>query len=109
MRTVYLNRANDTSSSCGCDAVKRRTGHLLARMKELEEYGLTVAGQPAKGVVTICFSKWDNGEACRLLEDKYRVLTEYDAGENQIRMRVTAAVTFEDLDYVQGAVTQLLS
>lgn len=104
MRKVCLISASAPSSRG--DTEKRLTGHLLARMRELEEIGLTVA--VSEGVVTIRFSGRDNGEAAGWLERKRRIMTAYDAVQDLIRMQVTCAVTFEDLDYVQSAVMELL-
>lgn len=107
------------------DRQRRLGGHLWARMKELEEDGLSVPGpEPGGrvGVVSVDFKGRDNGEAAFLLERDYgvqtrcglhcapaahRTLGTFPGG--LVRFSVGPFTTFEELDYVQGAVYELLT
>jgi len=109
MRSVCLRSESAPAPAGSGAALKRLTGHLCARMRELEEIGLTVGGELSEGLVTIRFFGRDNAGAAVWLEEKRRIRTGYDAGTDMILMQVTDAVTFEDLDYVQGAVMELLT
>lgn len=104
----------------------RLTRHLLSRLLELEEDGLRVLGPsqvfaPRAGVVSVDFANLDNGEAAFRLEQEYGVATRcglhcaptahqtlgsYPQGA--VRFSVGPFTTFGDIDYVQGAVYNLL-
>ncbi len=105
-RVCFIDAATAAPETAG--HIRRLTGHLLARMKELEEIGLTAAGNLSEGRVSIRFSGRDNAEAADWLKRKRGIETAYDQVENLIYMQVTGKITFEDIDYVQGAVTELL-
>ena len=107
MRTVCLNSTSFVPTG-DADLLRRLTGHLLARMQELEVLGMTAEGSLPDGLVTIRFTRRDNAEAARWLEQERQVRAAYDVGTDAIRMQVTPKVTFEDLDYVQAAVMELL-
>ena len=100
-------------------------GHLWARLMELEEDGLRVLGprDPSRrtGVVSVDFLHADNAEMAFRLEQDYHIQTRcglhcaplahqtlgtYPQGA--VRFSVGPFNTFEDLDYVQGAVYELL-
>ncbi|SBW10051.1 Cysteine desulfurase family protein [uncultured Eubacteriales bacterium] len=103
------------------------TRHLVGRLAELEEDGVRILGPndpfaPRAGVVSVDFTGRDNAEMAFLLEEKYgiatrcglhcasaahRVLGSFPQGA--VRFSVGPFVTFEDIDYVQGAVYSLLS
>ena len=100
-------------------------GHLWARMMELEEDGIRVLGttDPARrtGVVSIDFLKADNGEMAFRLEQEYGIQTRCGLHcapvahqtlgtfpQGAVRFSVGPFTTFEDIDYVQGAVYELL-
>ena len=107
------------------DRQRRLGGHLWARMKELEEDGLSVPGpEPGGrvGVVSVDFKGRDNGEAAFLLERDYGVQTRCGLHcapaahrtlgtlpGGLVRFSVGPFTTFEELDYVQGAVYELLT
>ncbi|BDF66659.1 aminotransferase V [Oscillospiraceae bacterium] len=107
------------------DCQRRLGGHLWARMKELEEDGLSVPGpEPGGrvGVVSVDFKGRDNGEAAFLLERDYGVQTRCGLHcapaahrtlgtlpGGLVRFSVGPFTTFEELDYVQGAVYELLT
>ncbi len=99
--------------------------HLWARMMELEEDGIRVVGasDPARrtGVVSIDFLHADDGEMAFRLEQEYGIQTRcglhcapvahqtlgtYPQGT--VRFSVGPFTTFEEIDYVQGAVYELL-
>lgn len=108
------------------ERVSRLTRHLLARLLEFSEDGLRIVGPedffaPRAGVVSVDFTGRDNGEAAFRLEREFgisvrsglhcaplahKVLGTYPQGT--VRFSVGAFTTFEDLDYVQGAISQLL-
>ena len=107
------------------DRQRRLGGHLWARMKELEEDGLSVPGpEPGGrvGVVSVDFKGRDNGEAAFLLERDYGVQTRCGLHcapaahrtlgtlpGGLVRFSVGPFTTFEELDYAQGAVYELLT
>lgn len=107
------------------DRQRRLGGHLWARMKELEEDGLAVPGPEPDdrvGVVSVDFKGRDNGEAAFLLERDYGVQTRCGLHcapaahrtlgtlpGGLVRFSVGPFTTFEELDYVQGAVYELLT
>lgn len=103
----------------------RLAGHLWARMKELEPDGIRVLGtdDPANrtGVVSIDFLKADNGEMAFRLEQEYGVQTRCGLHcapvahrtlgtfpQGAVRFSVGPFTTFEEIDYVQSAVCELL-
>ena len=87
--------------------VEKLTGHLNARMEELIEDGLTVSHtlQNSVGRVMIRFPNEESGRARKRLAD-YGIASTVE--ENQVIFTVTALVSHEDLDYVQGAVMEIL-
>ena len=104
----------------------RLTRHLLGRMLEFREDGLRVLGPddpfvPRAGVVSVDFTGRDNGEMAFRLAQEYGVsarsglhcaplahkaLGTYPQGT--VRFSVGPFTTFEELDYVQAAVNDLL-
>ncbi len=105
---------------------QRKLGRWLwARLKEYEGHGLTVPGPDASGrigVVSVDFPGRDNGEMAFLLEDRYSIHTRSGLHcaptahahlgtfpQGMVRFSVGSFTTFEDIDYVQGAVGQLLT
>lgn len=103
----------------------RLAGHLWARLKELEEDGLRVVGvddpKGRTGVVSVDFLRADNGEMAFRLEQEYGIQTRCGLHcapnahktlktfpQGTVRFSVGPFTTFEDVDYVQGAVYELL-
>lgn len=100
-------------------------GHLWARLSEYEGEGLRVPGPPAEGrvgVVSVDFTGRDNGEMAARLEAEWGIETRcglhcapwghqtlgtYPQG--MVRFSVGPDTTFEDIDYVQGAVGRLVA
>lgn len=105
----------------------RLTRHLLGRLLELEEDGARVLGTkapftPRAGVVSVDFTGRDNGEMAFLLEQEHGVATRCGLHcaplahrtlgtfpQGAVRFSVGPFTTFEEIDYVQGAVYQILS
>ena len=107
MRTVLMNHAPVPSD----ERRARLLRHLLGRMLELEEDGLRVDA-PADPflfrapLVPVSFTGRDSGEMARRLEEEYRISV--SCTDDGILLCPAPGVTFEDLDYVQGAVYRLL-
>ena len=104
---------------------RKLAGHLWARLMELEEDGLRVLGprDPSRRtrVVSVDFLHADNAEMAFRLEQEYGIQTRcglhcaplahqtlgtYPQGA--VRFSVGPFNTFEQIDYVQGAVYELL-
>ena len=105
MRQVNLRDQSPDSADAG--QVEKLTGHLNARMEELTEDGLTVSCEVQNGVgrIRIRFPNQACGKALRRLE-RYGIMA--SEKENQILFTVTGRVSHEDMDYVQGAVMEIL-
>ncbi len=105
---------------------ERLTGHLIARLAEYAEDGLRVLGPGEEGrqvgVVSVDFLGRDNAECAYRLERDFGIQTRcglhcaplahktlgtYPQGA--VRFSVGPFTRFEDIDYVQGAVGELLS
>ena len=99
--------------------------HLWARLKELEEDGIRVVGTDdldmRTGVVSVDFLHGDNGEMAFRLEQEYGIATRCGLHcaptahqtlgtfpQGTVRFSVGPFTTFEEVDYVQGAVEELL-
>ena len=108
------------------DREHRLAGHLWARLMELEEDGIRVLGalDPAwrTGVVSIDCRKMDNAQLSYLLEQDYGIQTRCGLHcapvahqtlgtfpQGAVRFSVGPFNTFEEIDYVQGAVYDLLT
>lgn len=107
MRTVVLSHCPIPSDKTRAKLLR----HLLGRMLELVEDGLLVDA-PADPflfwapLVSISFAGRDNGVMAHRLEEEYHILVSCTDGG--ILLCPAPGVTFEDIDYVQGAVYQLL-
>lgn len=85
--------------------------HLWARLHEYEGIGLTLSGpcfEEQSGFVLVDFPGRDNGEMVRLLSQDYGVCTCL-LPQGKVSFCVGEDTTFEDIDYVQGAIGALLS
>lgn len=99
--------------------------HLWARLKELEEDGIRVVGTDdldmRTGVASVDFLHGDNGEMAFRLEQEYGIATRCGLHcaptahqtlgtfpQGTVRFSVGPFTTFEEVDYVQGAVEELL-
>ena len=107
MRTVLMNHAPVPSD----ERRARLLRHLLGRMLELVEDGLRVSA-PADPfafhgpLVSVAFTGRDNKEMTCRLEEEYHILV--SCTDDGILLCPAPDVTFEDIDYVQGAVYRLL-
>lgn len=111
MRSVDLTRAVPACGPEEARRVQKLTGHLWARLMELEEDGLRVlspAGpKEGAGVVLVQVPGGDGGGAVRRLRERYGVAcTVY--GQGTVRFALGPDTSFEELDYVQDAVYRLL-
>lgn len=107
------------------DREVRLTGHLLARMRELAPGGLGIPGtdraSDRAGIVSVDFLNLDNGEAAFRLDREYgvqcrcglhcaplahRALGTFPRGT--VRFSVGPFTRFEDVDYLQAAVWDIL-
>ena len=107
------------------DRERRLTGHLIARLREYEEDGLRVLGtldaHRQAGVVSVDFTDMDNAEAAYRLDREYGIqcrcglhcapLAHQTLGtfpHGTVRFSVGPFTRFEDIDYLQGAVGEIL-
>ena len=107
------------------DRVRKLGGHLWARLMELEEDGLRVLGtrevKRRTGVVSVDFLHADNGEMAFRLEQEYGIETRCGLHcapmahrtlgtfpQGAVRFSVGPFTRFEEIDYVHGAVYELL-
>ncbi|MCI2106130.1 MAG: aminotransferase class V-fold PLP-dependent enzyme [Intestinimonas sp.] len=103
----------------------RLTGHLLARMRELEPDGLRVLGTfhavDRVGIVSVDFPGLDNTKAAFRLEQNYGIqcrcglhsapLAHQTLGtfpQGTVRFSVGPFTRFEDIDYLQAAVCDIM-
>ena len=117
----YLNREGEALRA----RERKLAGHLWARLMELEEDGLRVLGSddPVNrvGVVSVDFLCADNAEMTFRLEREYGIQTRCGLHcaplahktlgtfpQGAVRFSVGPFTTFEELDYVHGAVYGLL-
>lgn len=107
------------------DRQRRLTAHLWARLSELTELGLALPGpgpEDRVGVISADFTGRDNGEMAFRLERDYGIETRCGLHcaplahkavgtfpQGAVRFSVGPGTSFEDLDYVQGAVCELLT
>lgn len=120
-----LNAALSWAEDQGWENLYRRerklTGHLIARLREMEVDGLRLFGpldrEKQVGIVSVDFPGMDNAEAALRLEQEYgvqcrcglhcaplahRALGTYPQGT--VRFSVSVLSSFEDIDYLQAAV-----
>ena len=124
-----LGAALDWWAAQDAAALRRReqklTGHLLARLRELEPDGLRVLGplDPERqiGVVAVDFSGLDNAEAAFRLDRDFHIQTRCGLHcaplahqtlgtfpQGAVRFSVGPFTPFEDIDYLQAAVCELM-
>lgn len=114
LRKVYLDHTNDIPSDKRTRTA-RLTRHLMGRMLELREDGGEILGSqdpfmPRDGVVAIDFTTISNAKMASLLEQEYGIATlRPSLASGPVRFSVGPTVTFEDIDYLQGAILQILS
>ena len=124
-----LGAALDWWAAQDAAALRRReqklTGHLLARLRELEPDGLRVLGplDPERqiGVVAVDFPGLDNAEAAFRLDQDFHIQTRCGLHcaplahqtlgtfpQGAVRFSVGPFTPFEDIDYLQAAVCELM-
>lgn len=124
-----LGAALDWWESQGWDELRRReeklTGHLIARLREMEEDGLRVLGvldaKGQVGVVSVDFATLDNAEVAYRLEREYHIQTRCGLHcaplahktlgtfpQGTVRFSIGPLSRFEDIDYLQGAVCEIM-
>lgn len=104
---------------------RRLTGHLIARLREMEPDGLRLFGpldaREQVGVVSVDFPGMDNAEAAFRLEREFHIETRCGLHcaplahrtlgtfpRGTVRFSVGPFTRFEDIDYVQGAVCTVM-
>lgn len=105
----------DLRPSAHCaPASQRLRRHLLFRLLELEEDGLRLTEAPADpfspwaGPVTAALTGHDAAVLAGRLASDYGVFVE-SGPSNTLTFAVGPGVSFEDIDYAQGAIYRLLS
>ena len=110
MRRVRLESAAPAKGAAEVFHVQKLTGHLWARLMELEEDGLRVLfptdPREGAGVVLADLPGGDTEALVRELRDRWQVLCRWENGA--ARFELGPDTTFEELDYVQDAVYRLL-
>lgn len=107
MRTVYLNPAGADYPGPHAPGERRRrlAGHLNARLGEYLGEGVEQVAVEEGDVVCARLSGYTGAQGAQALAH-HQVYCQGDGA--WVRFVLSAATTFEDLDYVQGAVAQLL-
>lgn len=110
MRTVTMNQIIIPTQEHGA-LTRRLGGHLWARLMELEPCGMTVLedeeGARSTGVVSIAWHKGNHEDMVQRLAEGYHIYTSQGDGGACVTFS-TAMATFADIDYVQGAVWEIL-
>lgn len=109
-----MRRSVFMAHTAPADASARLTRHLTGRMLELMEDGARIIGSqdpfaPRDGVLHVDFTTMDNAEMALLLDRDYGVTAALDASGACVCFSPGSSVTFEDIDYVQGAVLEILA
>lgn len=109
-RTVYLNHTE--GQRVRTEHTSRLTRHLMGRMLELVEDGARILGAqdpfiPQMGPVCVDFTTVENSEMVLCLAREYNVFTR-QAHQGPVVFSIGAGTTFEDIDYAQGAVYEIL-
>lgn len=111
MRKVDLKRAAPAGSPEEALRVQKLTGHLWARLMELEEDGLRVlspAGpRQSPGQVSADAPGKDPALLARRLLEDWGVSCRLDS-QGTLHFAIGPGASFEELDYVQDAVYKLL-
>lgn len=110
MRTVYMDKSVAPTQR-GDALTSRLGGHLWARLMELEPCGMTVVEgeEDARktGVVAINWHKGSNEEMVRRLAQDYHIYASQNEQGDAVTFS-TGTASFEDIDYVQGAVWEVI-
>lgn len=110
MRSVDLTRSRPAQGPEETVRLQKRTGHLWARLMELEEDGLRVLSptdpKEGAGVVWADIPGGDTAALVRALRERWHVLCRLEGGAACFALGPDT--TFEELDYVQDAVYKQL-
>lgn len=115
MRHVNLRPPAEGEKPTGVDGntLRRRTGHLWARMSELLGSGFVVQSEFEEekgfGWVSIQFPNLESDKAMERLQREYGIQAALTPDRRWVLFSVTAHASFEDMDYVQAAVMDLLN
>ena len=113
MRQVNLKLPPEGEKSADVDTLRRRTGHLWARMSELLGTGFVVRSgfdeEKGFGWLSIRFPNLESGKAQERLQKEYGIQSALTPEGDFVLFSVTADASFEDMDYVQAAVMDLLN
>lgn len=110
MRSVDLTNSRPARGPEEALGVQKRTGHLWARLMELEEDGLRVLSptdpKDGAGQVRADVPNGDTAGLVRALQERWHVLCRLEGGA--VCFTLGPDTTFEELDYVQDAVYRYL-
>lgn len=106
-RTVILSPTHPDWAGPQADPAlcRRLTGHLAARLREYTEEGIAPVDIPQEGVVAARITGVDADRAVQALARR-RVFCQNQDGV--LLFSIGADTSFEDLDYVQAVVAELL-
>lgn len=111
MRCVDLTRTAPALGEAEALRVQKLTGHLWARLMELEEDGLRVLSptdpKAGSGEVRVQFPAGEGRTAVQRLGERYGVRCTAGA-QGDVCFALGPDTTFEALDYVQDAVYRYL-
>ena len=111
MRRVELEHAAPVNGPEAAVRVQKLTGHLWARLMELEEDGLRVLSptdpKAGRGEVRVQFPAGEGRTAVQRLGERYGVRCTAGA-QDDVCFALGPDTTFEALDYVQDAVYRYL-
>ena len=107
MRIVILDRNHPDHGGVQHDEILRRrqAGHLAARLREYNGFGIEDVRIDGDGVVSARIGACSGQEVARLLAER-KVFCEWS--EERVVFAVGAHTCFEELDYVQAAASELL-
>ena len=92
--------------------MRKLGGHLWARLMELEPCGMTVMedeeGARSTAKVSIQWHKGEHATMTTKLAEGYHIYAEHQGGDAPVFFHIGDKTTFADIDYVQGAVWEVL-
>ncbi len=111
MRTVDLRKDLPFMPFEGFAGIRQRTAHLAARMEELCEDGIVVEHGllevEGSGWVTVLLPQMAALGALNALAD-WGVKAQLTPQNDKLLFWVTGRVSFEDIDFLQGAVMEIM-
>ncbi len=112
MRSVDLSTAAGSAPPAERAEIARKMRHLRNRMEEFLPDGLQVRSgilPEGWGFVDIRLPRLESRTAAAYLHAQFGIASAPPDEGGMLRFLVTNRVRFEDMDYVQGAVTELFS